>query len=235
NNDQEEQNEGADQGQPVSPEPAPGIRPEAGLLPRQRIADVLFRGRDAGRGCHLAPSVPDSRVDRRIQEIHEQVGEPDRQRIESEDPDHDVVVPGQNALHELLPQPGDPEDVLDHDAARNDADGERPQNGYDWDQGVSQRVPDDDDAVAQALSLRCTDIVLAQHLQHAGPGQPGHDAAIRYSESKGGNRDLAERPVGTVPADFVVDRTSAPVVQVDGEYEHHDRGDNEVGHALAAH
>src|SRR5437763_1056707 len=153
-NDQEEQNEGADQGQPVSPEPAPGIRPEACLLPRQRIADVLFRGRDAGRGCHLAPSVPDSRVDRRIQEIHEQVGEPDRQRIESEDPDHDVVVPGQNALHELLPQPGDPEDVLDDDAARNDADGERPQNGSDWDKGVAQGVPDDDDAVAQALGLR---------------------------------------------------------------------------------
>src|SRR5262249_9928802 len=109
------------------------------------------RERVARRSAQLArrwaewPSVPDSRVEHRIEEVDGQVGKADQRRVSGEHTHCDVVVPVEDAGHELLAQPRDTEDVLDHDAAGDDADHQRSKDCDDGDQGVPQSVPNDDD------------------------------------------------------------------------------------------
>src|SRR5216117_128566 len=95
-----------------------------------------------------------------------------------EDADHDVVVAGEDAGHELLAQARDAEDVLDHDRARDDAGDERTEDGHDRDERVAQRVPRDRDPSLQALSPGRAHVVGPYGLEHARPGQPRDVAGV---------------------------------------------------------
>src|ERR1700682_3468957 len=59
-------------------------------------------------------SVPDPRVDNGVGDVNREVRESDHGGIHREHADDDVVVMAEDALYELLAQPRDGEDGLDH-------------------------------------------------------------------------------------------------------------------------
>src|SRR5205809_1056817 len=73
-----------------------------------------------GRRCRGLPphwglpgSIANPRIQHRVDDVDDEVGEANQRGVEREDPDRDVVVAGEDAGDELLSKTWDAEDVLD--------------------------------------------------------------------------------------------------------------------------
>src|ERR1035437_10592847 len=161
------------------------------------------------------PSVTDPRVDDHVQEVHDKVGEADQGGVHREHSDDDEVVAVENALGELLAQPRNAEEVLDNDAASDDADGQRTKDRDDRDECVAQGVPSNDHSLPETLGTGGPDVVLSDDLEHARPGQARDDARIWESEGKGRQPKLAE--VAMPLPQLVVEGAVGDVVEPDPE------------------
>ena len=90
-------------------------------------------------------------------------------------------------------------------------------------------MPDDHDTRAQPFGPRGSNIVLPDHLQHAGPGEAGDDAGIGKAQRDGGYQDLGR----FAPADLIVEGTVGPDIEQLARDKDKERGDHEAGHAVA--
>ena len=61
------------------------------------------------------------------------------------------------------------------------------------DQRVAQRVVKQDAQLARALGPRGQDVVLVQHVEHAGPHQPRDRSSTVQPSTKAGSEQVAER------------------------------------------
>ena len=84
---------------------------------------------------------------------------------------HDRVVARLYRRDEVLADPGDVEDQLDHERAGDDVAEQRPGRRDDRDQRVAQHVQADDAPVAQPLRACRAHVVLLQRLEH----RPAHE------------------------------------------------------------
>src|SRR5439155_593379 len=179
----------------------------------------------------LLPSVTNPWIKHRIDEVNRKGGEANKERVRCEDANHNVVVPTQDAGYQLLTESRDAEYVLDHHRARDDAGDEWAQDADHRYQGVAQRVAKDHDSRLQPLSPCRADIVLADHLQHAGARKSGDDGRVRQAQCQRRDGDLLD----LAPADVFIDKTTRPRIEAgDGEQYQQKRPD-ETGHAVADH
>ena len=72
-----------------------------------------------------------------------------------------------------LAEAGQAEHGLGDDDAADEGPHVDAELGDDRGHARAQRVPDDDPALADALGPRGADVVLAEHVEHRGPGEPG--------------------------------------------------------------
>src|SRR6266403_1681978 len=117
-------------------------------------------------------SVADTRVQKRIGEVDEEIEADDHRRDDQVHRLHDRVVELVEGLEEEEPHAGEPEDRLDDHGA---ADVERhlqPDQADDRDQRVLERVTQDDRPLAEPLGPGGADVLLAQHVEQRG----AHDA-----------------------------------------------------------
>ena len=143
----------------------------------------------------------DPRVDRRIQDVQQEVDQHDRRAGEDHDPGHhrDVDVAAGDRLHGLVPEPREPEDGLDVD---RDAEGRahvHPDHGQDRQPGVRERVPPDDSRLGGALRPRGADVGLPEDLDHPRPDDPRVERHEEEREADPG-QDQVLRPVGRAAA-----------------------------------
>ena len=85
------------------------------------------------------------------------------------------------------------EDGLDVDGTAQDEAGLDADDRHDVDQRVHEGVAVDDPALAQALGAGGPHVVLAQHLEHVGAGQPGDHARGDDGERQGRQRQVPEQ------------------------------------------
>ena len=107
----------------------------------------------------------------------------------------------------------------------------RPEHGHDGNDGVLQAVLQDDRPLCEPLGPRRPHVVLTQHLEELGAGEP-HDArGGGDGEDEGGDDELDEVLPGSGPKFRVVDQWAPP--PPDGRKQHDERRLPEPGHREA--
>src|ERR1700694_1179842 len=115
----------------------------------------------------------------------------------------------QDARDELLAEPWYAKKELDHHRTGDDPSDQRAQDGGNRDEGIPQRMAKDHDPSAEALGPGGPHVVLPDHLEHAGPGQPGDDGGRGQGGRNRRDRDL----FGVAPTDVLVDLPTSPGVE----------------------
>ena len=99
-------------------------------------------------------------------------------------------------VQEQRPMPSHREDGFGDDGAadqRPDVEGD---DRGDRDHGVAEGVPHDHGPLGEALGPRRPDVVLVQHLQHAGPGVPGVAGQRDQDQGQGRQDQVGEQSQG---------------------------------------
>src|SRR6058998_1003480 len=109
-------------------------------------------------------SEPDPRIEEAVNDVDGQVQDDDARGQEQVDAlDDRVVAPG-DGIEQELPHAREDEDALHDDRPAEESRQLEPHHGDDWDHGVLQHVPGDDDGFRQSLGPRRAHVVLAQDL-----------------------------------------------------------------------
>ena len=95
---------------------------------------------------------------------------------------------------EPLSEPGDPEELLDHERPRQDPGGGRAQERDHGEDRAADRVPPHDLALGEALGARGADEVLLHHLDRAGPREAGDVRGIRQPQRERGEHEVSPGP-----------------------------------------
>src|SRR6266481_6746640 len=120
----------------------------------------------------LASRVPDPRIEHGVQEIHEEIHEDDDRDYEQVDALDHRVIALEDGVEEKAAHARQLEDGLDDDRPAEDLRELYAEDGDHGDEGVLQAVLEDDHAFAQSLGPRRAHVVLAQHFEQHGPGEP---------------------------------------------------------------
>src|SRR2546427_2343944 len=117
---------------------------------------------------------PDSRVDKGVEDVHDQVDPDDHEARHDHDALHEGKVPVEDALVERAADARPGEDHLDDDGGVDHHHHVDARQREDRDERVLERVHGDDHDVRQTLEPRELDVLAAQDLEHARAGQPQH-------------------------------------------------------------
>src|SRR5262249_9137492 len=160
-------------------------------LPRSRRSQ---RGRVEGaaagaagtRTSTVASVIPDARVDERVEEIHAEVDEHVGGGGNEDHALHHGIVTPENGRDDEPPQAGDVEDDLGDDGAADQHGGGDADHGDHGHERVAEGVHPRHHALGQALGPRGADVVLLQHLEHAGAADPRDEGRLAEAEGEGG-------------------------------------------------
>src|SRR5215813_11765494 len=184
-------------------------------LPRRRRSQ---RGRVAGaaagavgtRTSTVASVIADARVDERVEEIHAQV---DQHIGRGGDEDHALhyrIVAPENGRDDEAAQSRDVEDDLRDDGPADQHSSGDADHGDHGHQRVAERVLPRHHALGQALGPRGADVVLLQHLEHAGAADPRDERRLAEAQRKGGQHHVAEGGHGVREDRHVAGRRQPP-------------------------
>ena len=118
----------------------------------------------------------------------------DDDREQHRDPHHDRVVARGDRGDVVLADPGDREDELDHERARDDEAEQRAGGRDGRDQRVPEHVQADDAPPAKPLRLRRADVVLLQRLEHRPADEPREVAPSARGRARTPGRILCSQP-----------------------------------------
>ena len=115
----------------------------------------------------------DSRVNDLVENVADEVHDHDQRRENDGGTHEQRIVAVGDAVNEVTADTGHGEDSLHDQRAGDDVRQHRTEIGDNGDEGVLERVPEDDLHARHALGLSGADIVLTQHVQHGGTGESG--------------------------------------------------------------
>src|SRR5437899_2755947 len=133
---------------------------------------------------------PDSRVDKGVEDVHDQVDPDDHEARHDHDALHERKVPLEDAFVEQAADAGPREDYLDDDGGVDHHDHVDAGQREDRDERVLERMHGDDHDVREPLEPGELDVLAAEHLEHARAGQPEHRGGEVPPECQGGHDDM---------------------------------------------
>jgi hypothetical protein len=122
-------------------------------------------------------------IEERISEIHEDVDQYVPRRDDQHGTLHGRIVPRGDGLDHVASEPGPGEDHLDEDRPAQHVAELEADHRHRRDQGVPERMPPDDRAFGQPLRPGGPNVVLAEHVEHAGAGE-ARDVGDRKSAKR---------------------------------------------------
>src|SRR5262249_51310679 len=117
-------------------------------------------GRRARRQSDAASAIPDARVDPRVDQVDQEVGDHEERADEQDGPLDERVVPLEDAPQEESPDAGQREDLLGDDHAAQQVADLDARHRDERDQAVLERVAPQDAGLRQPLGARRPDVVL---------------------------------------------------------------------------
>ena len=143
--------------------------------------------------CARQPSfVADPRVDHRVEQVDQEVGEHEDRRDHQDRALHHRVVAIEDALDQHAAQALDREHVLDHDRAGHQQRERDAHHGHHRDQGVGEGVDEDQARLQQPLGAGDLHVLGLQHLEHRGADHARHDRGERRADRDRGQDQVRE-------------------------------------------
>src|SRR5579859_1397376 len=137
---------------------------------------------DSWMSSNAASLIAHLRVDQRIHQVDDQIGDDDEHAIENDGPHHQRIVAVRCRLDEIAADAGDREGALDDDGAGDDAGGRGAEIRQGRQQAAQERVPRHRPPDAEALGPRRAHMIGAQRFDHAAAGQPRDGGDVRDRE-----------------------------------------------------
>src|SRR5438094_352918 len=131
----------------------------------RRRSGVTRRRRAAAARTALA--IADSRVEPGVKDVDHEVRQQVRDRDEEDRPLHQREVAVEDRLDRQAPHAGPAEDVLDDERAAEQGAELESDDRRHRDERVLERVPEDDEPLAQSLRARRPQVLLPEDLEHA--------------------------------------------------------------------
>src|SRR5262249_17693905 len=123
------------------------------------ITPIGFRRAKRPRAT-VVTSVPDARIEHRVEGVHDEVDEDDRRDDDEVHALDDGIVALIDRVEEEAAHPGQAKDRLDDDRAPDDLRKLRAHEGDHGNDGVAQRVLHDDTALGEPLGPRGSHVIL---------------------------------------------------------------------------
>ena len=102
------------------------------------------------------------------------------------------IVALEHSIHQEHAQPGPGKHDFEDHGDREQFRDLHPENRHGGNHAVSERVPVDHRTLAQAFAPRGADVLLVQHIQHAGANQPAHDRDLAQAENQAWKQERPE-------------------------------------------
>src|SRR5207244_275451 len=115
---------------------------------------------------------PYAGVEIRVQDVHDEIDEDERRGQKEDRRLHDRIVAVVDGLHAEASHPRPRKDRLRDDRAAQQRAQLDSDDGHDGNRGVLEGVLPHDGRIAHALGASGPDEILAQDIEHAGPGEP---------------------------------------------------------------
>src|SRR6266545_4339296 len=148
------------------------------------------------RTSTVASVIADPRIDQRVQQVDPEIDEHVGRGRDEDDPLHHRVVTPQNRRNDEAAQTRDVEDDLRDDGAPDQHGGRDADDRDDGHERVAKGVDPGDRAVRKPLGLRRADVILLEHLEHAGAADARDQRRLVEAEREGGQHHVPHRAHG---------------------------------------
>src|SRR5262245_16253538 len=147
---------------------------------RPRASRVWLRPRStATRSLRAASVIAHLRIEKRVAEIDDEIGDDDEKAIEDNHAQNERVVAIEGGIDEVAADAGNAENLLDDDGTRHGAGRSRSKVGHDRHHRANQGMTRDRAPAADTFRARRADMVGAQRFDHAAAGQAGDVGDVR--------------------------------------------------------
>src|SRR5262245_23414682 len=159
----------------------------------------------AGKMAISAPamSVADARIEEHVAQVHREVDQHVSSREDENDALNDRIIAPQDGIHCEAAYAGDREHGLGNDRAAHEERDPDADDSHDRNRGILESVSSEDCPWRQSLGLRGTDIVLCEHVEHAGARNARDQRDVNRAE-RYARQDEVAQPVPEVLADAAV-------------------------------
>src|SRR5438309_755807 len=148
-----------------------------------------------GTAVALAPAmsgVPDARIQNRVHEVHDETDDDDEERDDDHGRLHDGVVTGRDGVQNVTADTDSAEDRLGEDRPAEERSELQPDDGHDRNEGVLERVTEDNHPCREAFRGRWHEVIAAQDLEHSGPLHNRDNGNLDRTEGDRGKHEMPE-------------------------------------------